>query len=686
MSVDPLYVVQSLVALGKGINDAFQNLKFHKTQGEVLNSRIQRLSAKVEELRGRPDLVAQYDAALHALQLHFRGALVLFQECSRNTLYRLLNHQRIKDGIIDVNQQITHCLVDIGFIGSDIVDVFRNVRALESAEPLEGVGQLPSDDLSSPAAVLRAVNHLRETHQVTAQDVAQYRADLEALEEQNKALQAQLSSGYAEKEESFMAQVIGLLNELDVQSPSTGGSKEVEVPESHRCPISGDVMVDPVIIVETYHTYERCQIEKWFGDGHSTCPVTNQQLESTQVIPNLTLRNEIQVWARKAGVTLRAPGGGAHSPPSMGPARTLPRTFSRQDSEIAPALEPLEARIRPESTFSGLLDEAEDGDPRAQFELALCYATPARGAPYDPQKAFKWFKRAAGGGVLEAWAFVADGYYHGVGTARNVEEGIKCAQKAVLLPEPAAKLIMGDAYEGGLGGVPKDQGKADELFKAAKGELKLWADVGEPLAQEALGLCYLWGHRARKDEALGLKLIGEAASQGAVGANAFLGRYHKEKGQATALKFITRAAEQGHAPSQYSLGIVYQTGQGVPRNPTQAFEWFTKAAKGGNALAQLALAECFDHRVDPIACLTLAADQGNAEAAYQLGIRCLNGVGVKKDRKQGLEFLTKAADFNHKEAKEVVKEETSGRGAARMWRKAKEGLHTLLGAGKVFKG
>ncbi|GAQ91049.1 hypothetical protein KFL_007190040 [Klebsormidium nitens] len=686
MSADPLYVVQSVVALGRGINDAFQNLKFHKTQGGVLNSRIQRLRARVEELQGRRDLAQQYDAALHALQLQFKAALRLFQECSRSKVYRLLNHQRIRDGIIDVNQQITYCLVDIDFIGGDIVNAFRNVNPLRYVDPLlEGV-RLPSADLSSPRAVLRAVTHLQQTGEVTAQDVAQYRADLEALERQNRELQTQLSSGCAEADESFMAQVIGLLKELDEQLPSPGGSGELEVPETYKCPISGDVMGDPVIIVETYITYERSQIEKWFGDGHRTCPVTNQHLESTQVIPNLSLRDQIQGWARNAGVTLRPPSAEPPPPPSVEPDRALPRTLSRQDSEIAPALKPLEPRIRPGISLAGLTDLAEDGDPQAQFELAQCFLVPARGAPYDAQKGFKWAKRAATGGVPEAWALVAEGYYHGTGTAQNVEEGIKCAQKAVQLPEPAAKFILGEAYEGGLGGLPKDPETAAELFKKGLGELKRWADEPprDPLAQQALGLLYLNGHRTEKDEEQGLMLIGKAAAQGAVGANAFLGKYHKQKGQATAFPFIMRAAEQGHAASQYVLGSMYQNGQGVTRKPAQAYEWFAKAAAGGNALAQLALAECFDDRVDPIKYLTLAADQGNAEAAYQLGIRRLTGKGVKKDRKLGLEFLYKAADLNHKEAKEFVRAESSPRSAGRMWRRVKDSLHTVAGAGKAF--
>ncbi|KAM1379417.1 hypothetical protein ACFX2I_021300 [Malus domestica] len=48
-------------------------------------------------------------------------------------------------------------------------------------------------------------------------------------------------------------------------------------PEELRCPISLQLMYDPVIIASG-KTYERICIEKWFGDGHNTCPKTQQKI------------------------------------------------------------------------------------------------------------------------------------------------------------------------------------------------------------------------------------------------------------------------------------------------------------------------------------------------------------------------------------------------------------------------
>lgn len=69
----------------------------------------------------------------------------------------------------------------------------------------------------------------------------------------------------------------------------------VSIPSFFRCPISVEVMEDPVTLC-TGVTYERKSIQKWFGEGHFTCPSTTQVLESLELTPNHTLRRLIQGW------------------------------------------------------------------------------------------------------------------------------------------------------------------------------------------------------------------------------------------------------------------------------------------------------------------------------------------------------------------------------------------------------
>lgn len=57
-----------------------------------------------------------------------------------------------------------------------------------------------------------------------------------------------------------------------------------------------DVMKSPVSLC-TGVTYDRVSIQKWLDSGHNTCPATMQVLQSTDVVPNLTLRRLIRVWS-----------------------------------------------------------------------------------------------------------------------------------------------------------------------------------------------------------------------------------------------------------------------------------------------------------------------------------------------------------------------------------------------------
>lgn len=70
----------------------------------------------------------------------------------------------------------------------------------------------------------------------------------------------------------------------------------IEVPPFFLCPISLQIMKDPVT-VSTGITYDRESIEKWLISGkNTTCPVTKQVLTDSELTPNITLRRVIQSW------------------------------------------------------------------------------------------------------------------------------------------------------------------------------------------------------------------------------------------------------------------------------------------------------------------------------------------------------------------------------------------------------
>ncbi|KAL2322996.1 hypothetical protein Fmac_027375 [Flemingia macrophylla] len=73
--------------------------------------------------------------------------------------------------------------------------------------------------------------------------------------------------------------------------------EEIEVPQYFICPISLQIMKDPVTAI-TGITYDRESIEHWlFANKNTTCPVSKQPLpRDSDLTPNHTLRRLIQAW------------------------------------------------------------------------------------------------------------------------------------------------------------------------------------------------------------------------------------------------------------------------------------------------------------------------------------------------------------------------------------------------------
>lgn len=75
----------------------------------------------------------------------------------------------------------------------------------------------------------------------------------------------------------------------------------VSVPPDFRCPLSLELMTDPVT-VESGQTYERVFIEKWMDMGLMVCPKTRQALSHTTLTPNYIVKAFIANWCEAKNV------------------------------------------------------------------------------------------------------------------------------------------------------------------------------------------------------------------------------------------------------------------------------------------------------------------------------------------------------------------------------------------------
>jgi TPR repeat protein len=143
-------------------------------------------------------------------------------------------------------------------------------------------------------------------------------------------------------------------------------------------------------------------------------------------------------------------------------------------------------------------------------------------------------------------------------------------------------------------------------------------------------------------------------------ASAALREQVKSLGQAAEqgdARTFRRKAEQGDAGAQFSLGVSYREGKGVPRDYAQAVSWWRKSAGQGYASAQSALGFMYangqgvsEDAAQAVVWYRKAADQGVARAQFNLGVMCVEGQGVVQDRIEAYKWLSLAASLEESAA------------------------------------
>ena len=131
---------------------------------------------------------------------------------------------------------------------------------------------------------------------------------------------------------------------------------------------------------------------------------------------------------------------------------------------------------------------------------------------------------------------------------------------------------------------------------------------------------------------------------------------------ATALREWTPLAEQGDAEAQFSLGVMYEHGQGVPQDNKAAVKLYRLAAEQGVAKAQFNLGVMYhkgqgvpqDYKT-AVKLYRLAAEQGFAKAQFNLGVMYHKGQGVPQNHTHAHMWLNIARSDGYKKAAEAIK-------------------------------
>jgi TPR repeat protein len=114
-------------------------------------------------------------------------------------------------------------------------------------------------------------------------------------------------------------------------------------------------------------------------------------------------------------------------------------------------------------------------------------------------------------------------------------------------------------------------------------------------------------------------------------------------------------AESGDKHSQYFLGLLHDTGRGVPRDINVAIKWYKLAAEQGSEDAQNALRYLSKKRQQiALERERQLAKQGNADAQYNLGVMYNEGQGVPEDDNAAFKWYTLAAEQGNAGAQVIL--------------------------------
>lgn len=123
------------------------------------------------------------------------------------------------------------------------------------------------------------------------------------------------------------------------------------------------------------------------------------------------------------------------------------------------------------------------------------------------------------------------------------------------------------------------------------------------------------------------------------------------------MRNLERAADQGLATAQATLGMIYFTGIGVPRDPKEAISWCSKAARARLPLGMFYLGMAYSSgdgipRNNDFSnrWIRAAADKGLVMAQLTLGMKLSLGDGIERNLDHGVQWLRQAANAGSSEA------------------------------------
>nr|XP_043614871.1 U-box domain-containing protein 44-like [Erigeron canadensis] len=295
---------------------ATKSMHIQKENFKKLSSYLEKTNFILQELT-KVDIneSGSLKTAIDALSRHVSEVKTLSLECcNRNKIYLLLNSKKIITSLENHTREIggdldvLAPLVSFNGISQEAMklsNIMLDAKYLETSKEVEikekiesGIRERKVDRSYSNSLLILIADAIGiSTEQsVLRKEYEEFKHEMENIEHTEDVAEA-----------VQIEQIVGLLGKADIiatteeretkyfSKRNSLGRQPLEPLQSFYCPITGDVMEDPVE-TPSGHSFERSAIERWLAGENSLCPITKTPLKPSSLRTNKTLRQSIEEW------------------------------------------------------------------------------------------------------------------------------------------------------------------------------------------------------------------------------------------------------------------------------------------------------------------------------------------------------------------------------------------------------
>ncbi|KAL3512896.1 hypothetical protein ACH5RR_025613 [Cinchona calisaya] len=327
--ISPRTLLESLISLSRKICN-FQSKFFasqRKNAREVIRQ-IGILSIFFEEIRDHvPSLSNSFVLSFSELHLTFQKILFLLEDCTREgaRVWILMKSHFVTSQFRVLVRAMATALDVLPLNSIDLSYEIKELVELVAKQSQKAKLEISPEDEGELKRIIVILNQFENRFEperyfikkvLDFLDIRSWNDCHNEMKFLDEEINLESDEG-KERELPLMSSLIGFLSycrgvlfeDSDYKSiDQSEGRNSLETlnclnPEDFRCPISLELMTDPVT-VSTGQTYDRVSIQKWLKSGNLICPKTGEKLTSTELVPNSALRKLIQQFCADTGISL----------------------------------------------------------------------------------------------------------------------------------------------------------------------------------------------------------------------------------------------------------------------------------------------------------------------------------------------------------------------------------------------